>query len=156
MMGEIPPETMAHLTPVLIASSTISVPQAIAAMHAGVWSVLALPCSDEELREHLRDGLQISQRRSQKRHKFHQLDDRFRQLDENEFQVLEMIVEGKSAKQIALDLNISSRTVDRRKQSLHEKTSSQSLADLMLSYLEWRMTHKNKLNPMNPVPPEAP
>jgi len=126
------------LLPVIVLSSHITVDYAVRVLKEGAWSALIAPCEDSQLLQNIEEAVAESFRRYEIRAQDLDLIERFRSLDADEFNILEELVQGRISKEIALRLDISTRTVDRRKRALFDKLELDSLADLLLSYLRWQ------------------
>ncbi|MHC4875980.1 MAG: LuxR C-terminal-related transcriptional regulator [Planctomycetota bacterium] len=57
---------------------------------------------------------------------------RFKELSIREFDVLRLLVNGKSKKQIAASLHISTRTAEKHRQTIMRKTQAANIAELVL------------------------
>ncbi|MCG6154802.1 response regulator transcription factor [Rubinisphaera margarita] len=137
------------LLPVVVLSPFITVDYAVSVLKAGAWSALIAPCEDRQLLQNAAEAVEESLRRYEIRAQDLELIQRFRSLDADEFNILEELVQGRISKEIALQLDISTRTVDRRKRALFDKLEIDSLADLLLSYLRWQQIDGSFRNSRN-------
>jgi len=116
---------------VIIITGHADVPLTVRAMKAGALDVLEKPFSNEKLITQVKAALAIAadkataaslrERRSQK----------LRTLSDRERDVLKLIVEGYSNREIAKALAISPRTVDIHRGRVMEKLEAESLAELV-------------------------
>lgn len=128
--------------PVIVLSGSITVGEAVAIMKAGANTILQAPFRDLELLTAIAECLAQVQNREQARKQDQAADlhRRFRSLTGEEMAILEMMIAGQPTKTIAYQLDLSTRTVDRRRTTIHEKLQSKSLADLALMFIEWSRT----------------
>ncbi len=104
------------------------------AFKAGAAEFLEKPVNDEQLIE----ALQQAVRQHVKSRERHQADrlarERYAQLSEREREVLGLIVEGLTNKEIARALGLSPRTVETHRANLFAKLQAESLAQLIRAY----------------------
>ena len=116
---------------VIIITGHADVPLTVRAMRAGALDVLEKPFSSEKLIAQVKSALAVAadkaieaslkERRSQK----------LQTLSDRERDVLKLIVEGYSNREIATALAISPRTVDIHRARVMEKLEAESLAELV-------------------------
>ena len=116
---------------VIIITGHADVPLVVRAMRAGALDVLEKPFSNEKLIVQVKSALAVAagkaieaslkERRSQK----------LQTLSDRERDVLKLIVEGYSNREIATALAISPRTVDIHRARVMEKLEAESLAELV-------------------------
>jgi DNA-binding NarL/FixJ family response regulator len=58
-------------------------------------------------------------------------------LTDRELQVLQPVVEGKSTKQIALDLHVSTKAIEAARRKIMEKLDVHSIAELVVKSIQW-------------------
>ncbi len=107
--------------PVVVVSGHADVPVTVEVMEHGAITLLQKPYKAEELLDAVRRALDAYR---SDRHKFNQLDDirhRLESLQPDEYGVMKLMIEGKPNKTIASELDISMRTVDRRRSAVLEK-----------------------------------
>lgn len=107
--------------PVVVVSGHADVPVTVEAMENGAVTLLQKPYKAEELLDVVQRALE-SFRNDQQR--LNQLDDIRRRLDSlqpDEYGVMTLMIQGKPNKTIAAELEISMRTVDRRRSAVLEK-----------------------------------
>lgn len=121
--------------PVIVISGSITVGEAVAIMKAGANTILQKPFRDLELLSAIAECL--AQEQARKQDQAADLQQRFRSLTGEEMAILEMMIAGQPTKSIAYQLDLSTRTVDRRRTAIHEKLHSKSLAELALLFIEW-------------------
>lgn len=126
--------------PVIIISQKVSTRMVVRAMREGASTILETPTNDEDLFFAVRDAMRENEERTKKEKQAALLSARFGSLSAGEQQVLDQLCNGLSNKDIAEYLNVHVRTVEARKKRLLEKTGSDSLALLLISYQRFRIT----------------
>ncbi|MBI1345107.1 response regulator [bacterium] len=116
---------------VIVVTGTSDVATAVQIMEAGAITLLEKPYSQEALLNAIKLGLQNSETRWQQRQKQSRLQARLESLTDEELRVMRLLVRGESNKSISQILDISSRTLDRRRQSVMKKFGVDSIAALV-------------------------
>jgi FixJ family two-component response regulator len=122
--------------PVIIVTGFAKVSLAVKAMQQGAVTMLEKPCDDHQLWDAISKGLRLAQERYARKQKRHELSSRFNDLTGEERRVLEQILEGQPNKAIARRLDVSTRTIESRRQKIFEKTGTNSLAELVRLVVE--------------------
>ncbi|MBL8879221.1 MAG: response regulator transcription factor [Phycisphaerales bacterium] len=119
-----------HL-PVIMISAHGEIETAVQAMKAGAIEFLRKPYDPKYLIERVREALALNMRiRARDSHRA--TVDRLRaRLTPREFEVMERIVAGRSAKEIALELGLSRKTVDIHRAHILTKMQVESVVELM-------------------------
>ncbi|AGA91064.1 response regulator [Thioflavicoccus mobilis 8321] len=117
--------------PVIIITGHGDVAMAVRAMKAGALDFIEKPFNDEALIGAIRRGLDrdASQRRQQSRRA--DITARLAQLTPREHEVMELVTDGKSNKEIAAALGVSAKTVEAHRARVMDKMEADSLADLV-------------------------
>jgi two-component sensor histidine kinase/DNA-binding CsgD family transcriptional regulator len=103
-------------------------------LEQGVFRVLEKPYQNDELANAVREAVKYdSARRREKRYRL-DIEHRLESLDARERVTLEMIVAGSMNKAVEHRLGLSTRTVDRIRASILEKTKFQSFIELSAAY----------------------
>lgn len=119
-----------HL-PLIWLAAKPDVATAVKAIKAGAFYYLGKPCQHEDLTEIIQDAI-VWDAENRRRLAFcAKVRRRLDRLSPGERQVLELLVEGESNKEIAAELSVSIRTVEVRRAKLMKKMYAQSLADLV-------------------------
>lgn len=113
----------------ILATAFADVPIAVAAMQAGAHTVLEKPIAMEKLLGELPLAIENSLARHQTKTRRQHASGLLKQLSDAERAVLELAVAGKKNRDIATELQMSPRTVDRRRQSAMNKICGETLAD---------------------------
>lgn len=107
--------------PVIVVSGHADVPVTVDVMEHGAVTLLQKPYKADELLEAVERALEIYRN---DQHRTEQLDDIRRRIDSlqpDEYGVMKLMIHGKPNKAIAAELEISMRTVDRRRSAVLEK-----------------------------------
>lgn len=117
--------------PVILVTAYGDVPIAVQAMKAGAMDFIEKPYSEETLITSIKAGLEmakngalLSERRAEAREKLEILTER-------EQEVLELLAQGLTNKEIALQLDRSVRTIEVHRNRIREKTGANSLSDII-------------------------
>ncbi|WP_296455931.1 LuxR C-terminal-related transcriptional regulator [Rubinisphaera sp.] len=127
---------------IVLIAEHVGIKQAVEVVREGAYTVVELPCSKIILLNTVQETIAKSARKLAKRIELLELTRKFQSLTDDEFEVLEALVKGEGNKQMAHQLDVSSRTIDRRKRALFDKINVDSLADLLLSYIRWSQVDK--------------
>jgi RNA polymerase sigma factor (sigma-70 family) len=117
--------------PVIILTAFADVPMAVGAMRTGAVTVLQKPCPEGELLEAIQQAVEAdrtSRRQNQQRDDIRRRIDR---LSDGERQVMDLALSGKMNREIAAQLGIGLRTVEKRRHNVMQKMQVESLAELM-------------------------
>lgn len=119
-----------HL-PVVILSTSGDVPVVVQAMRAGAHNFLQKPCTAADLREAVHDALSWDAAHRRQQADQLRVERRLARLTPGEYDVLRLLVDGRSNRQIATALGVSVRAVEVRRAKLMQKMKAESLADLV-------------------------
>jgi RNA polymerase sigma factor (sigma-70 family) len=121
--------------PVLFLTGAADVRVAVEAMRAGATDFLEKPFDNAVLVQRVRQAMHLGdQRRAGAMHKL-AIEQRIATLSPREREVMDLVVEGMSTRQIAAHLNLSGRTVEVHRARIMEKMEANTLADLVRSAL---------------------
>ena len=118
-----------HL-PVLIVSGTGTVPKAIEAMKLGVIDFMEKPADHRVVVQKVQEALAKDAMNRSSAAEIDSVRQRFAALTERERELLKLVINGRSNKQIAQDMGISIKTVANHRAHLMEKTGALNAADL--------------------------
>jgi FixJ family two-component response regulator len=117
--------------PILIITGYAEVPLAVRAMKAGAFDFIEKPFSDQTLLDRIRAALALDQVRQRRRAARDEVKARMELLTPRERDVMSRIVTGKPNKLIAVELQLSTKTVEVHRAHVMEKLKADSLADLI-------------------------
>jgi two-component system, LuxR family, response regulator FixJ len=117
--------------PVIFVTGHGDVPMAVEAMHSGAFDFIQKPFRDQELLDRINHALawDIEHRSEEKRRR--SVLERVESLTPREREVLDCVVRGLANKVIAMDLDLSQRTVEIHRARVMEKMGARSLAELV-------------------------
>ena len=117
--------------PIIIITGHGDVPMAVRAMKAGAVDFIEKPFNDELLLESIRNALvyDFEQRTTQSERA--EIAARLDQLTPREHEVMEMVTDGRSNKDIAAALGVSAKTVEAHRARVMEKMRADSLPELV-------------------------
>jgi two-component system response regulator FixJ len=119
-----------HL-PAIVMSAYGDVPMVVRAMKAGALNFLEKPCRNQELWEAIQEGLRWDATHRQQMVLRTKVLHRLQRLTPGEHMVLQLLIDGKSNKAIAAELEMSVRTIEVRRAKLMKKMKAESLAELI-------------------------
>jgi RNA polymerase sigma factor (sigma-70 family) len=130
-------ELQAHLVrhelrlPVIIITGHGDVSMAVKAMKAGAVDFIEKPFDDEELLQSIRNALGHEEKQRELRARRADIAARLAELTPREHEVMTMVTDGKSNKEIAAALGVSAKTVEVHRARVMEKMRADSLAELV-------------------------
>ncbi len=126
--------------PIIIITGHGDVPMAVRAMKAGAVDFIEKPFNDELLLESIRNALSLDVERRATQAGRAEIAARLAQLTPREHEVMEMVTDGRSNKEIAQTLGVSAKTVEAHRARVMEKMEARSLADLVKMAVTANMT----------------
>ncbi|HHH38373.1 MAG TPA: response regulator transcription factor [Sedimenticola sp.] len=117
--------------PIIIITGHGDVPMAVRAMKAGAVDFIEKPFNDELLLESIRNALALDVEQRSTQAERAEIAARLAHLTPREHEVMEMVTDGKSNKEIAQSLGVSAKTVEAHRARVMEKMEASSLAELV-------------------------
>jgi RNA polymerase sigma factor (sigma-70 family) len=117
--------------PVIIITGHGDISMAVKAMQAGAVDFIEKPFDDEQLLQAIQRALDASEEQRERRTLQLEIAARISQLTPREQEVMAMVTAGKSNREIAAELDVSSKTVEAHRARVMEKMQAQSLAELV-------------------------
>jgi RNA polymerase sigma factor (sigma-70 family) len=117
--------------PVIIITGHGDVPMAVRAMKSGALDFIEKPFDDEKMLHAIRRALGIDKLRRERQADRANLAARLANLTPREHEVMLQVTDGKSNKEIANALGVSSKTVEAHRARVMEKMEARSLAELV-------------------------
>lgn len=127
--------------PVIFLSAHGDIPMATDAMRKGAIDFLSKPYNNEQFLRRVRQALALDAQQSEARERRVYLSRMFNGLTRREQELLTLIVNGSSNKDIARELDISIKTVEAHRARLIKKLAVKSLAELVQFGVEHRQYH---------------
>ena len=116
----------------IVVTGVADVPTAVALMENGAVTLLEKPYDQAILLKAVVRGLEASKKLWEKQQAKRSVGQRLQTLSEEEQQVLQFMLSGEPNKIISSKLDLSMRTVDRRRQTILKKMQVQSLPELAM------------------------
>lgn len=120
--------------PVIFVSGHGDIPMTVRAMRGGALDFLTKPYSDQDLLDRVQMALQQDRQAQQGKRESATLLARYDLLTQREQEVLALIVQGCTNKQVAQSLDISVKTVETHRSRVMDKMRVDSLAELCLAH----------------------
>jgi FixJ family two-component response regulator len=117
--------------PTIVITGHGDVPMAVRAMKGGAIDFLEKPFSDQLLLDRVQQAIRLDGQVRQQHRRHGEVAARFNQLTPREREVLERVVQGKSNKMMAAELDISTKTIEAVRARLMRKMLADSVADLV-------------------------
>jgi two-component system response regulator FixJ len=124
-------ENMGCRMPIVFVTGHGDVPTAVEAMKNGAAEFIQKPFREQLLIDAIQKALQVNQRDQKRLNKVKLTQVKLATLTHRETQILDAIVTGKANKVIAIDLNLSQRTIEVHRAHVMEKMEVKSLAELV-------------------------
>ena len=119
------------LTPVVIITGHGDVPMAVRAMKGGAIDFIEKPFNDEVLLDAIRRAITYEEQQRSHPSEHLQIQERLSNLTPREHEVMAMVTEGRSNKEIANALGVSAKTIEAHRARVMEKMQAGSLAELV-------------------------
>ncbi|MEM8865683.1 MAG: response regulator [Planctomycetota bacterium] len=126
-----------HMATVIL-TAYADTPVTVRAIKNGAITLLEKPCRDLELWDAIREALAQDTAAWVDDQKRAEQAQRLASLSPSELEVLDLVMDGAPNKSIAAKLDCSIRTVEVRRQSIHSKMGTSSLAELVRQVIEAR------------------
>lgn len=117
--------------PTIVITGHGDVPMAVRAMKAGAIDFIEKPFNDEVLLDAIRRALAVEETRRDRQSERAELAARLAQLTPREREVMTMVTDGLSNKEIANELGVSAKTIEAHRARVMEKMQASSLAELV-------------------------
>ncbi|MCB1785750.1 MAG: response regulator transcription factor [Chromatiaceae bacterium] len=117
--------------PAVIITGHGDVPMAVRAMKAGAIDFIEKPFNDEALLDAIRRAIAYEEQQRVHQVEHLQIQERLAHLTPREHEVMMMVTEGKSNKEIANTLGVSAKTIEAHRARVMEKMQAGSLAELV-------------------------
>ncbi|MEZ5493877.1 MAG: response regulator FixJ [Pseudomonadales bacterium] len=122
---------MDSMLPIIFITGHGDVPMAVKAIKAGAADFVQKPFRDQELIDRIREVLEEDASARVEKMQKAEILKRIDSLTEREREVMEQVVDGKANKVVAIDLNVSQRTVEIHRANVMDKMKARSLAQLV-------------------------
>jgi RNA polymerase sigma factor (sigma-70 family) len=122
--------------PVIFISAHGDIPMAVRAVKAGAVDFIEKPFRDQELLDKIQKAIELNATMREKLEDREAIRTRIESLTPRERQVMELVVQGKSNKAIARELEVSQRTAETHRARVMEKMRADSVAELVRMALQ--------------------
>jgi two-component system response regulator FixJ len=117
--------------PIIFITGHGDVPMAVEAMQLGAFDFVQKPFRDQELMDRVTQALSSNEEHKEEALQKRQVAEYFASLTPRETEVMQCVVKGQANKVIAMDLEVSQRTVEIHRARVMEKMHARSLAALV-------------------------
>ena len=117
--------------PIIFITGHGDVPTSVRAMKAHAFDFIEKPFNDQDLLDRIHEAIQWDADARQKRERTAEIAARIGSLTAREREIMRMIVDGKSSKVMAAELNISEKTVQTHRARVMEKMHAKSVPALV-------------------------
>jgi FixJ family two-component response regulator len=117
--------------PIIFITGHGDIPMAVEAMRQGAVDFIRKPFRDQELLDRIDEALVLEAQSRDHLARIEAMRDKVARLTPRETEVFERVANGQANKVIAIDLEISERTVEIHRSQVMHKTGARSLADLV-------------------------
>lgn len=117
--------------PIIFITGHGDVPMAVEAMQLGAFDFVQKPFRDQDLMDRVSQALSQCEEQREENEQRQTIQQRYESLTPREKEVMSCVVKGQANKVIALDRNVSQRTVEIHRARVMEKMEARSLADLV-------------------------
>jgi len=117
--------------PVIVLLQGADIPTAVNFMKLGAFDLIAQPVDANDLTARIQGGIAIDRNRRSQEAERAAINERLETLTRRERELLSMVCNGLSNKQIAASLGISVKTVENHRDRVMKKTRAQNAADLV-------------------------
>jgi len=126
---------MGSMLPVIFITGHGDVPMAVQAMKEGAFEFIQKPFRDQDLLDRINHALKQDAENRNTVARRAEVMHRLESLTPRERQVMDLVVDGAANKVIAIDLNLSERTVEIHRAKVMEKMGARSVAHLVKLHL---------------------
>jgi two-component system response regulator FixJ len=136
--------------PLILITGYADIDIAVSAMKAGAWDFMGKPIAVDQLVSSIQAAVADARRRAAERYDHAQIAARVAELGERHRQVLDLMVQGLTSKQIAAALKINHRTVENYRAYVMDRIGVGNIAQLVRVMIQMRFTqgaHHTGLKP---------
>tara|TARA_R110002072_G_scaffold155657_2_gene306088 strand:- start:144352 stop:145011 length:660 start_codon:yes stop_codon:yes gene_type:complete len=133
--------------PVIVLTAYASTTLTVQAMKNGAVTLLDKPYQDNDLWDAVRCALTRDATHRQRSRRVRELRERLGRLTAKEASVLDLILQGRPNKQMAVELSVSERTVENRRREIFRKTETNSVAEVVRLAIEagWEQANEGEV-----------
>lgn len=131
-------KSLGSTLPVIMFTGHGEIPMAVQTLKYGAFDFLEKPASHQVILDRIQSALALDHRIRLKMAEKTEMEQRVRRLTQRENEILNRLIEGLSAREIALSLAISERTVEKHRERLIDKLGAKNQVDLVRRIVEHR------------------
>lgn len=131
-------KSLGSTLPVIMFTGHGEIPMAVQTLKYGAFDFLEKPASHQVILDRIQAALALDHRIRLKMAEKTEMEQRVRRLTQRENEILNRLIEGLSAREIALSLAISERTVEKHRERLIDKLGAKNQVDLVRRIVEHR------------------
>jgi len=131
-------KSLGSTLPVIMFTGHGEIPMAVQTLKYGAFDFLEKPASHQVILDRIQSALALDQRIRLKMAEKTEMEQRVGRLTQRENEILNRLIEGLSAREIALSLAISERTVEKHRERLIDKLGAKNQVDLVRRIVEHR------------------
>lgn len=124
-------QQIGNTMPIIFISGHGDIPMAVEAMQQGAYDFVEKPFRDQELMDRVSQALSQSEEQKEEVSQRREMHQRYDTLTPREKEVMDCVVKGQANKVIAMDRDVSQRTVEIHRARVMEKMQARSLAELV-------------------------
>ncbi|MBN1345086.1 MAG: response regulator transcription factor [Phycisphaerae bacterium] len=126
--------------PIIFLSGHADVPIAVRAVQAGAFDFVEKPFREQSLLDSIKRAITLHQELRRRRSNRDMVLARLASLTDREREVLDLVIEGKTSKAIANELDRSHKTIDQHRAKILEKMQAENVASLVRMVLDVKPT----------------
>lgn len=120
-----------YALPIIFITGHGDIPMAVRAMQAGAMYFLEKPFEDQVLLDYVHEALELDKENQQSRIRLTMIQARISNLTDREREVMDLVIDNHSNKEIAAKLGVSIKTVEFHRSHMMEKMHATSLIELV-------------------------
>ena len=124
--------------PVIMVTGYGTVSTAVKAMRGGAFDFIEKPINDQALLDRVQEALRAAEERRRRRQAMRHYAERLERLTRREEEVMNLIVDGMSNRQVAEKLGLSEKTVEVHRARIMDKTEARNVVELVQLVLRLR------------------
>lgn len=135
--------------PVIVITGHGDVPAAVRALKLGAIDFLEKPCNDHLLIEKVNRAIELDGKNRAERSRFESIEKAYLSLTERERDVLRLLIAGNSNKEVARNLNLSPKTIERHRGNIMRKLDVGSFAELVRDFSSLENLERRGARPLD-------
>jgi RNA polymerase sigma factor (sigma-70 family) len=133
--------------PVIMVTGHGDIPMAVRAMRAGALDFIEKPYRDQVMLDRIQQAIEVNTRQHAAQEELDAIEARLVHVTPREREVLDLVVSGRTNKEIAAQLGISVRAVESHRARVMERMQADSVATLVRMVLMVRKTPQHRPDP---------